>query len=240
MSMRDGLDVVLGIVFTGVCLGVWVFPSYSYAVMDGVLVARRKIFRWIPFGTRRLSIESIQKAEPSGLGRVPVGALLWGSPFALQGVLLTLSIRRLVVWRKIYVTPPDPGGFISELEGLLPCQARAVDAVSRRVRLPHALWVTDVAVAISAACFGAAIVILRVDDLREAVFGSLHGKVFALAAGALMLATVLWLWMHCMRNLVKSRDLRLAFWVILIILAYPVAWVYYLAEWRPRRRAGEA
>ncbi len=236
MAENMGLLVAIAVVAVHF-LAVGVFPRFSHDISDGILRIRRHIFRWIPFGTRKIRIDDIESVELSGLGKVPCRAMEWGRLFALEGVLLTLRKRYSLFYRAIYITPRDPRGFIRELEPLLAPTTPGVGVKRRRVRLPPPLWVTDLIVAMSAVCWGAAVALIMTYEQMQIAFHPLHGIVLGIAGALLAVPTWMWMWMDCLRELADRKRVRLALWLASMTFVCPLAPLYYLLEWRPRRRA---
>jgi hypothetical protein len=103
-------------VFVVYYLVVWVFPSISHDISGRELRIRWRILWRIPFGTRTIRIDDIEKAE---VVFVPPLRALWWARVCPGGVLLTLRRKRLGLWRRIYITPSDPEGLVRKLRRLL-------------------------------------------------------------------------------------------------------------------------
>jgi hypothetical protein len=92
----------------------YVFASFSYELVDGCLVLRRKILAIIPFGCRRIPVSMIIEIRKFGAKRDWLrGAEIYGKLFLRPGVLIML---RKGFCRRIYVTPSEPDNFIELLQ----------------------------------------------------------------------------------------------------------------------------
>jgi hypothetical protein len=208
-------------------LAVIIFPSYRYEIEGSFLVIRRQVLGRIPFGTARVPLADISAVEQT-LGRIPWGATLRGRPLAREGVVLVLQARHRL--RKLYVTPDNPEAFVSQLVEFTtimpPGPPRAIGTVLNRVPV----WVADLLAMISG---GLTIPLLVVP--RSVV--NLPGGIVVVGVGsALILAMVFLMVFDSARRPAKNRSPWFTLWPTAIIIIFPLAWLYYMIEWRPRHR----
>jgi len=100
----------------GICLffAYYLFGRFSYELHDQVLVVRRKILYFIPYGFRRIPISSIREIRRFGGWKdVLRGADMFGNLFLREGVIIILKDG---IFRRIFITPEKPDEFIKRVE----------------------------------------------------------------------------------------------------------------------------
>jgi len=218
-----------------VYLGVVVLPVFDYRFTDGVLIIRRRAFRVLPSGTWRIQLANVLRAERTGFWRFPLRGETYcaGRWWARDGVLLFLRVA-IEGFERIYVTPASAESFMAELtrrlgDGVL--QPAAVPTAAQRsvaVRRGDALALAS----------GVALV-AWLGILEGGISFSLFPVtpallVVAVLCGLVFLPMVIWMWYDCVIALGERKQRPTAFWLVAMFLFFPSAWVYYLAEWRPR------
>ena len=224
-------ELPLGLAFCGggfaVYLAVLVLPVYSYAVVGRVLVIRRRILWRVPFGTFRIPFDDIRAVERSGFGRVPMAILSYGWLFAPDGLVLTLRKPRHLFWRRVFIAPPNPDALIALLSEAAGVTHTIPSPVLRTPLDRVPVWVGGILAVLSVVCFAA------FTRLVPPVPGLSRLPV------ATQVAPTLLIWMLMLLDAVRSLSLekhyRFLVWIVLIIVFCPLAWPYYLVEWRVRR-----
>jgi hypothetical protein len=156
--------------------------------------------------------------------------------WAREGVLLVLR-QALDGFERIYVTPASPESFMAELAG------RLGEAVLQPAPPPSAAQKR------AAVKRGDAVALVSAVAL-VVWFSILTGEslgLFALTRRLLIVATfcmaaslpmVLWMLSDCATTLGERRQGRLGLWLAVMFFFFPIAWPYYLLEWRVRNVGG--
>ncbi len=230
-------EIVAGILL--LYLPVYVFPRFDYQIEDDVLVVRRFILGGVPFGRWRVKLTRFRKARLSVM-RIPARARVLGRMYSFKGVVLVPMKRRWLGKGSVYITPDDPTAFIGEISAaLVGC---ATGSASLPPGPPPFLasvprWVTDLLALATA--LPASIAACRLfywirggEFLGHAPTVTVH----TLAMSLLVLVVAVCVWMVCdaFRELRRTGGYRYLIWLLVMILLFPSAWLFYLAEWRPR------
>jgi hypothetical protein len=219
-------------------LGLVVLPAFEYRFYDGILTIRRRAFRVLPAGTWRVHLANVLRAEHTGLWRSPLRGETYcaGRVWAREGVLLVLR-QALDGFERIYVTPASPESFMAELA------RRLGDAVLQPAPPPTAAQRRAAvkrgdAVALVSAV--ALVVWLSIITGESLVLFALTRRLLIVAACcmAASLPMVVWMLSDCVYTLGERRQGRLGLWLAVMFFFFPIAWPYYLLEWRVRNVGG--
>ena len=91
------------------------YPRHHYSVEGKFLVIRKRLLWSLPFGTIRIPLDNIERAEKRAAWPPLPVALHYSNSFAFGLVLVTLKRPRYLLFRKLLLTPEDPVGFVNTL-----------------------------------------------------------------------------------------------------------------------------
>ena len=230
-NVRDlRVMVTAAAVATAACLcwlAVVTFASWTCQIQDGMLVIRRRIFRRISLGATVVPLDDLRALERT-TGRVPFGALLRGSPLAREGLVIVLKTGRRP--RKVYTSPSDPDSLASQLAALTGAEVTAPKPGVRTFLDLGPLWLADLLALASAVSTGLALAIPR------SIADFPGGPIMIAVAGALLVSMVLLMMHDSLRNPRARGSPWSALWPVVIVFAFPSAWLYYLLIWRRGHR----
>jgi hypothetical protein len=220
-----------------------VLARYSYEVTDEHLVIRRWKLGFVPAGTMKIPLEDIESVELLRIGRMLFpGYLRYAASFGLHDfVVLSLKRPRYRLFWRVVLGPEDAAALMN---GIIP-RTGAKD-VTRRAeerpildRLP--LWVADGLMVL------AGLLPLALIGISIAAAGGISGRGFLAMMGSdaflvvsvlvtvYVVSVLLAMAMDAARTAFLMEDPVFYVWLIGIVLLPPLAWVYYLRVWRPRR-----
>ncbi len=221
----------------------FIFARYSYEIGDEFLLIRRRVLGGIPFGVIRVRLDGIRAVEAVQSGWSPPGILIYGYLYASEAVLVTLRRRRYLLFRRILVTPDDVGGFIRDIVARSGAVETGPPPGVRTFldRLP--LRVVDAFAALSGLALLALLLVLLARLAWAAnLLGPGHawGAALVAAAAGLVLCMGLFMLLDCVRAATSEEGPVLYLWLVGILVVVPLAWVYYVLLWRPRRLASHS
>ena len=235
-------DILSLLLFLVVVIGISCFPRYRYTIEGEFLLIRRFVFRWVPFGRFRIRLDEILAIEEGSPWSWPWWLLHYGRVFTLDRVLLTLKAPRYGVFRHVDITPEYPA-FVNELAARsgaeLRTRPRAADILLDRLPLR---------VADAFAVYSGLVLIFLVGVIIDLALGPQpagSGQDFPLGIPGLVVTTLsvlgfaLSMWSHAGRVALVEEDPVFWVWLVGINFVQPLAWVYYLTIYRPRRVARE-
>ena len=92
----------------------YVFSGFSYEIVEGKLSIKWTVLKYIPFGSKRVPISSIQDVRRFEFKKdILRGAYIGGNLFIKDGVLLILKEG---VFKRVYITPDNPDDFIVNMK----------------------------------------------------------------------------------------------------------------------------
>jgi hypothetical protein len=237
-----GTDVVQIMLAILVGLGmmlVFFIHSHSYEVRAGVLIIRRRMLWFIPFGTIHIRLEDIRAVEVSGPFRFPSLLLIYGCVFAPDGLLLTLKRRRHVLFPRILITPDDLPTLMDEIADQIDVRPPVARARGRPLTDRVPLRLLDAFALVSAVSFGFLLVVTASPawgwDLRPSALTRPAGIAVLVMLSVLALSMLLLMWAGLLRATLGRRRFGAVAWLLAVSLIPPLAWVYYVIKWRPQR-----
>jgi len=232
-SIETVSDLVPLIVFLGIVIACYlvfvVFPDHQYEITPTSLRMEYRVLKRVRLSKREIRFEDIKDVRRLGF-LIPPGVWAYGNVFKPRSGVLLILRRRLLFWRRVFITPADPDAFVSELRRRLGLAGAAADS-----RKPLPLWATDSC----GAAFVVGMAMLYAGPRSAAMqYPSKHVLEFILilAALAAMLLFCLWMWGDSLTQWDEQKRARFAAWAATIILCFPTALLYYVIESRPRRR----
>lgn len=95
-------------------LVIYVFPTYSYTISENTIYVKHKIFKYVPFRSRKINLYKIETIGAFDFKKdIFSGGDIWGNLFIKKGVVIKLKKGFVKI---IYITPDNPSKFIEQVK----------------------------------------------------------------------------------------------------------------------------